>query len=278
VNEHRAVVPSAETPDNAMNENERWYLSLTSLWAARLRSGSAAGLNRPAGPDVRFAVEALGLRPGARVLDLACAWGRTTIELARQGYDVIGFDISPDLLAIARERAIAAGLAITFVEGTVRRLPDLGSFDAVTAFYDNSVLSFEHARDNVGALRRVAAALRAGGGFLFGTTDCPLVIALYQRAERAENGVRIVEEITFDAATLMGTSVRTHELRNGETQVFRRTRRHHTLDEAAALLSTAGLELRGAWCAYDQTLPYGSRPEGMVVQASKPDGRSDQSW
>jgi SAM-dependent methyltransferase len=250
--------------------NECWYLALTALWAARMRAGEdAPGLSRPAGPDVTFAISVLGLEPGARVLDLACAWGRTTLELARRGFRPTGFDLSPDLLTIARERSEAAGLAIRFAEGTVRRLPDLGPFDAVTAFYDDSVLSFEDEADNLAALRGIARALRPGGGFLSGTTDCPLLLPPFQRGGREEVGQRIVEEIHFDERTRVGVSVRTHHLPDGRTKVYRRTRRHYDRDEAAAVLRRAALALRGAWCGYDPALPYGSRAEGMVLHAVK---------
>lgn len=251
-------------------DNERWYLALTSLWASRIRGGSDEGFTgRAAVDDVRFAADVLGLRPGARVLDLACAWGRTTLELVRQGFCPTGFDLSPDLLSIGRSLRDRARMDLRFVEGTVRCLPDLGTYDAATAFYDDSVLSFEDEADNLEALTRIARSLVPGGGFLFGTTDCPLLIEPEQRREWREGDQRLVEEIRFDARTRVGVSVRTHHTVDGHTRAYHRVRRHHTVEEAAGLLRRAGLTLRGVWCAYDHTLPYGSRPEGMVLLAVK---------
>ena len=45
------------------------------------------------------------------VLDLACGTGRMTEELCRRGYDMIGVDISPDMLAVARASAEKKGMA-----------------------------------------------------------------------------------------------------------------------------------------------------------------------
>lgn len=45
------------------------------------------------------------------VLDLACGTGSMALELCRRGYDMIGVDASPDMLAVARERAEEAGLS-----------------------------------------------------------------------------------------------------------------------------------------------------------------------
>ncbi|MBQ8175162.1 MAG: class I SAM-dependent methyltransferase [Clostridia bacterium] len=45
------------------------------------------------------------------VLDLACGTGRMTEELCRRGYDMIGVDISPDMLSVARDSAEKKGMA-----------------------------------------------------------------------------------------------------------------------------------------------------------------------
>ena len=52
---------------------------------------------------VRFAAL---LKPGGRVLDLACGNGRHSILLASLGFDVLGVDLKPDALALARLSAI----------------------------------------------------------------------------------------------------------------------------------------------------------------------------
>ena len=49
-------------------------------------------------------IELLELPAGARILDLACGQGRHAHLLAEAGFDVDGFDLSKDLLAIAKKR------------------------------------------------------------------------------------------------------------------------------------------------------------------------------
>lgn len=85
-------------------------------------------------------VERLGLRAGARVLDLPCGSGASALPAARTvGPDgvVVGVDVSTGLLALARAKAERAGLAnLTLVAADMRStgLPD-AAFDAVVCVH-----------------------------------------------------------------------------------------------------------------------------------------------
>src|SRR3954454_15571959 len=76
--------------------------------------------------EVERAMRMLRPQGGERVLDLACGSGRHSLELKRQGFEVVGADISPELLEIARRDAAKEGLEVEFVEADLREL----AFDA----------------------------------------------------------------------------------------------------------------------------------------------------
>ena len=81
-------------------------------------------------------VSRLDLKPGERILDVACGTGNLTIPAARKGAKVIGLDIAPNLLEQGREWAKAEGLAIQFDEGDVEELPyEDASFDTVITMF-----------------------------------------------------------------------------------------------------------------------------------------------
>src|SRR5277367_5844003 len=63
------------------------------------------------------------IKPGSRVLDVACGTGNTAIPEARAGGVVTGVDIATNLLEQARKRAAAEGLKISFEEGDAEELP-----------------------------------------------------------------------------------------------------------------------------------------------------------
>lgn len=81
-------------------------------------------------------VAGLGFTPGTRVLDVACGTGNTALPLARLGAHVTGVDIAANLLAQARQRAVAEHLNITFDEGDAEQLPYAdASFDAAISMF-----------------------------------------------------------------------------------------------------------------------------------------------
>lgn len=81
-------------------------------------------------------VDRLVIIPNARVLDVACGTGNLAIPLARRGANVTGVDIATNLLAQARERAVAESLHATFDEGDAEQLPyPDASFDAVVSMF-----------------------------------------------------------------------------------------------------------------------------------------------
>jgi len=74
----------------------------------------------------------LGDIAGRRVLDMATGTGRAALALAGRGALVTGVDASREMLAVARQRAMDAGLRVEFAEGDAHKLAYADrSFDAV---------------------------------------------------------------------------------------------------------------------------------------------------
>ena len=103
----------------------------------------------------------LELRGDEQVLDVACGTGHASLAIARllPAGRVTAVDFSPGMLAQARRKAVAAGIAnIDFVERDMQALPWQGRFDAaVCAFGIFFVMDMES------QLRHVAATVKPGG-------------------------------------------------------------------------------------------------------------------
>ncbi|MEU3897472.1 class I SAM-dependent methyltransferase [Streptomyces sp. NPDC045251] len=104
------------------------------------------------------------LAPGSRALDVGSGTGRPTAEiLAGAGHDVLGVDVSPVMVELARRQVPAA----TFQCADIRevRLPD-ASFDAVCVYF--SLLQLDR-RQQTDLVRQLVRALKPGGHLVLAT-------------------------------------------------------------------------------------------------------------
>jgi SAM-dependent methyltransferase len=117
---------------------------------------------------VLLQVERLALPTGARVLDIGCGAGVTSVSLAQRGFSVDAVDVAPAMLDQTRRLAHDAGVAqnLRTSEGDVRHLPfPDGTFQLVVAL---GVLPWISPLD--GPIREMTRVLRTGG-YLIITVD-----------------------------------------------------------------------------------------------------------
>ena len=120
----------------------------------------------PVGPRL---VEACGVGPGMRVLDVAAGTGNAAIPAARAGASVTASDLTPELLDAGRRTAEAEGVELEWVEADAENLPfEDGSFDVVMSAI--GVMFAPHHQASADELVRVC---RPGGtiGLLSWTPD-----------------------------------------------------------------------------------------------------------
>lgn len=118
--------------------------------------GRIADLIAGMGPDV---VAAAGVRAGQRVLDVGAGTGNATLPAAAAGADVVGTDVTPELLTAGERAAAARGLAVTWQLADVQDLPfPDDSFDVVL-----STVGAMFAPDHDAAARELLRVCRPGG-------------------------------------------------------------------------------------------------------------------
>lgn len=79
--------------------------------------------------------ERLGKKPKL-VLDLACGTGNITIPMAKRGYDMIGLDLSCEMLNIAKNKAAEEDLDILFLNQDMCEMELFGTVDAIVCALD----------------------------------------------------------------------------------------------------------------------------------------------
>jgi SAM-dependent methyltransferase len=176
------------------------------------------------------AIERLAVRhglAGRRVLDVGCGTGKSFVPLLERGFEVTACDISPEMVAEARQRA--DGRADLLV-ADMRRLPVLGEFDLIVCLNDgiNHLLDLEEVAD---AFAGFHANLVPGGLLVFDVTT----LAAYRE---------VPDVVVEDDERLVVIDVFTHE---GDglwrRSVSHQRHRHHPMDDLRRLAGQAGLEV-----------------------------------
>jgi SAM-dependent methyltransferase len=140
--------------------------------AQRERWAQFAAIASVTTPPAARLVRHAGMQAGARVLDVACGTGVVAVTAARLGARVTGLDLTPELLAVARDNARIAGVDIDFHDGDVEDLPfERDTFDVVVSQYGHIFAP----RPEVAAAEMLRV-LKSGGTIAFSTWPPDLYI------------------------------------------------------------------------------------------------------
>ena len=137
-------------------------------------------LDVPYDEFLRF-YQALFARAGIEpklVLDLACGTGEMTLRLAKAGYEVIGADLSPEMLAVAASKPCPPdAVAPVYICQPMEKLDLYGTVDAVVCCLDG-VGYVTDAAKLARAFSRVRLFLNPGGLFVFDINSAGLLRSL----------------------------------------------------------------------------------------------------
>lgn len=219
--------------------------------------------------EVEGIVRALGLGPGAEILDLACGQGRHSVPLAQRGYTVTGLDLSGTLLGHARQRAEEAGVEIAFHHGDMREIPWAGRFDAAINLF-SAFGYFTDEAENQKVLHAVYRALKPGGKFLIEVMprDRLAKIFLARDWHETADGTLVWNEREFDPIKGVNTQRSWFLTPDGKRGQRGHSLRVYTATELDRMLCAAGLQTVSAWGGFDLS-PYAINSR-LIMLAQKP--------
>jgi len=232
--------------------NEPWFNPVAAfLGEAYLKNAFTKGTEQ----EVDFLVDMLGLEPGMRVLDAGCGPGRHALALGRRGVNVVGVDVSPEFIALAR--AAANDLPVEFRVGDVRTIDEHASFDAVICLCQGGFGLLGGGDDELAVIERFANALRAGGRLALSAFSSYFVVRHHEAGE------------TFDADTAVNHEVATVRGRNGDERTFDLWTTCYTPRELRLLAQRAGLRVDAVYGVhpgrYARTAANLDAPEHLLL-------------
>ena len=223
--------------------------------------------------EVDRALRILKPRGDERILDLACGSGRHALELRRRGFEVVGADISPELIEIARGEAVAAALEVDFVLADLRELDFEDEFDLVLNLNDGAIGYLESDEENRRTFEVIARALRPGGRNL---VQLPNVLYAREHLPQrswipASSMVELVEHRwNKGEKRLEGLMVAASfgQILDG-LEGIEFTQRLYTVDELRELYSSVGMELVRCYHGNGRPREPGASQFELFVEAIK---------
>jgi SAM-dependent methyltransferase len=193
--------------------------------------------------EVHFIEESLGVERGGAILDLGCGTGRHAIELARNGYEVVGFDLSLAMLARAGEDAQERYAKLNFVQGDMRDLAFEEQFDGVYCW--NTTFGYFEEDKNAQIVDRVRRALKGGGLFLLDVVNRDFLIRQSPSLAWFEgDGCVCMDEMSLDFITSRMKIKRTMMVDDGRSREIEYSMRVYSLHELGRILHEHGFKVR----------------------------------
>ena len=149
--------------ENTQDQNTRYY-DLESVVYDQNRYGSVSGRRveefHKKVLDILLTTE---LNTGASVLEMGCGTGRLLHHLASNQFDLYGIDMSPGMLAVAKERLGGAERKISLQESNATETPfEAATFDAIySILVVNLIPEYEK------MFKEAARLIKPGGVFVF---------------------------------------------------------------------------------------------------------------
>ncbi|MET0465497.1 MAG: class I SAM-dependent methyltransferase [Chitinophagaceae bacterium] len=193
--------------------------------------------------EVQFLIEYFQLKPGDKVLDMMCGYGRHSIALAEKGMQVTAIDNLPDYIAEIRATAGELNLPLQALQENVLEYRPAGKYKMIICMGNS--LNFFDANDTHVLLANWAEALEPGGRLLINSWSLAETVIPHfaEKSEATHGGININSTSVFmfhptriETQTRMTGTDSSSESKTAIDYIY-------SVNEIEALLSASGFQL-----------------------------------
>lgn len=189
------------------------------------------------------------------ILELACGTGNFCIRLARQGYDMIGLDISQDMLNVAVPKAKDSNVDVLLLQQDMKNFELYGTVDVILCLLD-SINYITSESDLLQVFKLVKNYLNPGGLFIFDINSAYKLKKVLGNniftvdEDENENGIFYVWENNYDQKSKICEFYLTFFICDGEKydrvdEIHRE--KAYSISSIRKYVRQAGLELLGIY-------------------------------
>jgi SAM-dependent methyltransferase len=221
------------------------------------------------------------------ILDVGCGTGRVMLNLAQEGYDCVGIDTSPQMLARGRRKAQTFGdiaARVQFIEADVAHFQGESRFSLILLPY-HAFMHFQDQAEQLKVLAQLKTNLAEDGRIVFDlpnageafATQDEHALTLERTFIEPETGHLVMQQSMsqLDRATqkLYITWIYDEVSEDGTIRrtVAPLTLRYVFLSELSLLLKASGLKIEEIYGDYDRSA-FGDGSPKMIVVARREDG------
>jgi len=203
-------------------------------------------------------------------LDLCCGTGRHSIILRKRGWNMIGLDLSKNLLAIAKRNMKNERVEFPLVRADMRHFPFRKQiFDAVICMF-TSFGYLPSESEDMKSFKEVRRTLRKDGKFLLDVANKNHVIKVFKEKEWAEfEPFYMLEKRSLNLQTSRLLSQWTIIRKDTkEVKALQHNVRLYTLQTLKQMLSETGLKVKEVYGGYDKK-EFSPESSRMIILAAK---------
>lgn len=248
-----------------MNKQE-WHTSLFDRLGEYWAEISEARSTEKEVEFIENTVKAKGL-----ILDLCCGTSRHSILLCTKGRSVIGLDLSPNLLRIAKRKMTQKGVNFPLIRAEMQYLPLRQEILAVVINMFTSFGYLPTKKEDMESLKEVARTLGEGGVFLLDIVNPEHLMQIFQKKDWGEfPHFYLLEKRSLDVKGLkLSSQWIVLDKEGSKIEKFDHNLRLYPLPHLRKMLEKAGFAVEKAYGDYEERRFQRNSPRLIVLAKKK---------